>query len=384
MKKQKREVINILGQDIDKKTLSLGLAFIVILGAIGYLESIKAIQLPSDSGIGTIITKEGMYKKAPELTGIVGHLNGSYEGIKIEDFKGKVVLIDFWTYTCINCIRTFPHLNSWQDKYADKGLVIIGVHTPEFEFEKVKENVQEAIDKYGIEYIVVQDNNYRTWNAFGNRFWPRKYLIDKDGFIRYDHIGEGAYDLTERTIQELLSENATEDLTQMPIDVLGDTTPRRLLTPELYAGYSFALPRGQNVGNYLGLRTGKIFEYELPESQVGDLIYLEGAWLSNPDDLQAQSAGEDSSINLIFLAGSVNIVIEPKSDVVIELDVKINGSYLTASQAGDDVVFDANGRAYVVIDQALLYNVYRGDYTRKELTLTTQSDQFSFSAFTFG
>ena len=139
--------------------------------------------------------------KAPELAA------GSWinsQPLSIADLKGKVVMVDFWTYSCINCIRTLPHMNAWQEKYADKGLIIIGIHTPEFEFEKNYANVKFAVEKYGIKYPVVQDNDYKTWRAYGNSYWPRKYLIDKEGNIRYDHIGEGGYEETEKVIQQLL------------------------------------------------------------------------------------------------------------------------------------------------------------------------------------
>ena len=135
--------------------------------------------------------------------------------------EGKVVLIDFWTYTCINCIRTLPYVKSWHDKYADHGLVILGVHTPEFEFEKVYENVVAATEKFELEYPVVQDNEFNTWNAFSNRYWPAKYLIDHEGRIRYSHFGEGAYDETEMKIREILTE-AGYDVSS----VAADTDPR--------------------------------------------------------------------------------------------------------------------------------------------------------------
>lgn len=126
--------------------------------------------------------------------------------IKLADQKGKVVLVDFWTYSCINCIRTLPYLTRWHDKYKDNGLVILGVHSPEFEFEKNPQNVKKAIEDFGIEYPVVQDNNFATWQAYSNRYWPAKYLIDKDGKVRYVHFGEGNYDETEKAIQTLLKE----------------------------------------------------------------------------------------------------------------------------------------------------------------------------------
>ena len=141
---------------------------------------------------------------APQLVGISGWINT--EPFNLDELRGKVVLIDFWTYTCVNCIRTLPFLKEWHDKYAERGLVIVGVHSPEFEFEKVTENVEAAVVDYDLKYPVVQDNDFQTWRAYSNRAWPAKYLVDKDGVIRYSHIGEGAYQATEEKIRELLVE----------------------------------------------------------------------------------------------------------------------------------------------------------------------------------
>jgi thiol-disulfide isomerase/thioredoxin len=143
-------------------------------------------------------------KKAPEFTQIEEYINT--DPLRISELNGKVILVHFWTYSCINCIHTIPYLNEWYQKYSDKGLVIIGIHTPEFEFEKNIDNVREAVKEHMIEYPVLQDNNYATWNAFQNIYWPRDYVIDKEGFIRYDHIGEGGYNETENVIATLLEE----------------------------------------------------------------------------------------------------------------------------------------------------------------------------------
>jgi thiol-disulfide isomerase/thioredoxin len=147
------------------------------------------------------------FKKAPEFTQITDYINT--KPIKLSDLKGKVVLVHFWTYTCINCIHTIPHLNDWYAKYANKGFVIVGIQTPEFEFEKNIDSVKEAVKDFKIKYPVIQDNDYGTWNAYGNRYWPRDYLLDNEGYIRYDHIGEGGYKDTENIIQSLLAEPGT-------------------------------------------------------------------------------------------------------------------------------------------------------------------------------
>jgi thiol-disulfide isomerase/thioredoxin len=143
-------------------------------------------------------------KKAPEVTQIEEYINT--DPLRISELKGKVILVHFWTYSYINCIHTIPYLNEWYQKYSDKGLVIIGIHTPEFEFEKNIDNVRAAVKEHMIEYPVLQDSNYATWNAFQNIYWPRDYVIDKEGFIRYDHIGEGGYNETENVIKSLLEE----------------------------------------------------------------------------------------------------------------------------------------------------------------------------------
>ncbi|MEK6854351.1 MAG: thioredoxin family protein, partial [Nanoarchaeota archaeon] len=194
--------------------------------------------------------------KAPELVGISDWINS--KPLKLADLKGKVVLVDFWTYTCINCIRTLPYLTLWQEKYSDKGLVILGIHSPEFDFEKDLENVKRAVAKYSIKYPVALDNDHDTWRAFRNNYWPHKYLIDVNGRIRYDHTGEGSYDRTEMAIQELLKERAEkmDEKVAIPKSI---SSPKgvtgvnftSIATPEIYFGYSFARV---NLGNEEGFR----------------------------------------------------------------------------------------------------------------------------------
>jgi thiol-disulfide isomerase/thioredoxin len=153
------------------------------------------------------IIDKAQFKKAPEFTGITGSINNP-NSIKLADLKGKVVLVHFWTYTCINCIHTIPYLNDWYQKYSNRGLVIIGVQTPEFSDEKNIDSVKTAVNHFQIKYPVILDNNYVTWNAYGNNYWPRDYLVDTQGYIRYSHIGEGDYGKTEQMIQSLLAEGA--------------------------------------------------------------------------------------------------------------------------------------------------------------------------------
>ena len=172
------------------------------------------------------------FGQAPELTGLSNWINST--PLTFSKLRGKVVLIDFWTYSCINCLRTLPHVKAWDRTYRNRGLVVLGVHTPEFAFEHVPGNVQGAVRRLGIRYPVALDNDYGTWNAFRNQYWPAKYLIDRRGHLRYYHFGEGAYDTTEARIRTLLGENAG----MTPVaNRLSDKTPNGPLTPETYLGY---------------------------------------------------------------------------------------------------------------------------------------------------
>jgi thiol-disulfide isomerase/thioredoxin len=142
---------------------------------------------------------------APEFTGIDKWLNS--DPLTMQQLRGKVVLVDFWTYTCINCIHVLPYVKTWNEKYKDQGLVVVGVHTPEYSFERDTDNLQKAIKRFGITYPVAQDNHYQTWSAYDNQYWPAFYLVDKKGHVVYTHFGEGDYDQTEAKIKALLAEN---------------------------------------------------------------------------------------------------------------------------------------------------------------------------------
>lgn len=353
------------------KAIILAIVAILIIGSIYYLENQKAdssseTETPADNvqttqELSTDNPKDSMYLKAPELEGIVGYIN-TPEGTKISDFKGKVVLFDFWTYSCINCIRTLPYLTAWDEKYRDSGLVVIGVHTPEFEFEKDYDNLKAAVEEHNIQYPVVQDNNKETWRAYNNRFWPRKYLIDSEGYIRYDHIGEGAYAETEMKIQELLAEIGQEanfELEEEKARIILNE-----LTPELYAGYDLAIPRGQNLGNSNGINPEKETTYSFPNEFNEDKIYLSGTWKSNSDSLELTS--DEGSVVLKFKASEVNIVAEKFSSPV-EVQILIDG----------------NNRAAFTVDSPKLYNVYNGDYGTYTLELKTEKG-FKLNSFTFG
>ena len=312
--------------------------------------------------------------QAPDFVGIEKWLNA--EALTIDDLKGKVVLVDFWTYTCINCIRTLPYITGWYEKYKDDGFVVIGVHTPEFEFEKKTENVEGALEKYKINYPVAQDNDFGTWRAYDNHYWPAKYLIDAEGVIRYTHFGEGEYDVTEKNIQKLLKEAGlkkgqkdTDDL-----DVLLDipeTTSTGGRTPETYLGLSrmagLASPERAKVGAHT---------YTLPKSLPVNNFAFVGTW-----DLSSESAkvGEPGAGLLFnFSAKDVYLVITPAS-LEDQIAVFVNDDVVTTN-AGKDV---ENG--FITIDEPRLYHLVSFDEKQEAiLQLNFQTPGTEVFAFTFG
>jgi len=231
--------------------------------------------------------------------------------VTIASLKGKVVLVDFWTYSCINCLRTLPHLESWYARYHKQGLVIIGVHTPEFAFEHVASNVRAAVKRLGIAYPVVQDNRYKTWDGYANQYWPAEYLIDKTGHIRHTHFGEGEYDQTEALIRRLLGAKGPDAQTEP------DTTPTGLLTPETYLGYA-------RLANYVGstISPDREVEYSLPAALPENTIAYGGRWNVGSEEVVA---GRNASLRLHFLAKNVYIVLGGKGTVRAFVDGKPAG-----------------------------------------------------------
>lgn len=161
---------------------------------------------PGAQAGATAVADSGSTSPAPEFTGINHWINS--EPLRMEELRGKVVLVEFWTYSCINCIRVMPYVKQWHERYRDQGLVVVGVHTPEYGYERLTKNVEAAVKRFGIEYAVAQDNGYATWKAYGNRYWPALYLVDRNGRVVYRHFGEGDYARTEAAIRQALASSA--------------------------------------------------------------------------------------------------------------------------------------------------------------------------------
>ena len=324
---------------------------------------------------------KSQFRKAPEFKGITSYINTNQT--KLSDLKGKVVLVDFWTYSCINCIRTLPYLVDWNQKYSDKGLVIVGVHSPEFEFEKNIDNVKQAVTRFGIKYPVLLDNDHETWNAYQNSYWPRKYLVDSDGYIRYDHIGEGGYAETENAIRSLLAERSDQqgleisDLNQTKLIVSGAPSVdlNQIKSPELYFGYQYA--RAQ-LGNIQGFNPEKTVNYTIPGSNLeSNVIYLQGLWKNNPDSMEL--VGSNGKIMLAYSAKSINIVAGGKGEAIIMEDGK--GNQTNNTFKGNDV--DAEGR--LIVDGQRLYNIAdHANYGNHQIEIAARGPGFKVYTFTFG
>ena len=317
------------------------------------------------------------FKTAPNLVGIAHYLNTTPKELAM-DMKDKVVLYDIWTYSCINCIRTLPHITAWNDKYADEGLLIIGVHSPEFEFEKDPVNVEMAVDKYGITYPVVMDNDMETWKAFENRYWPRKYIADHEGYIRYDHIGEGAYKETEMVIQGLLVERAAalgiQTASAKPLVELEEFEHTSFRTPELYFGYKFAQGRNQ-LGSSEGFSPGNVVTYKEPENILMHKFYPIGTWKNTAANMQLES--ETGTIKLLYNAKQVNIVTANDAEIEIFLD----GEPLSAEFSGTDIT-DTNK---LLVNESGLYNIIDADESSSHmLEMNVKGQGFQIFTFTFG
>lgn len=324
---------------------------------------------------------KSQFRKAPEFKGITSYINTNQT--KLSDLKGKVILVDFWTYSCINCIRTLPYLVDWNQKYSDKGLVIVGVHSPEFEFEKNINNVKQAVARFGIKYPVLLDNDHETWNAYQNSYWPRKYLVDSDGYIRYDHIGEGGYAETENAIRNLLAERSDQqgleisnpNQTKLIVSGVPSVDFNQIKTPELYFGYQYA--RAQ-LGNIEGFNPEKTVNYTIPSSNLDtNVIYLQGLWKNNPDNMEL--VGPDGKITLVYSAKSVNIVAGGKGQVAVREDGK--GVQTNNSSKGNDT--DAEGK--LSIDGQRLYNIADNtNYGNHQIEIAAKGPGFKIYTFTFG
>ncbi|WKZ28657.1 MAG: thioredoxin family protein [Patescibacteria group bacterium] len=313
----------------------------------------------------------------PEFTNIASWLNSS--PLAVDDLKGKVVLIDFWTYSCINCIRTLPYVTSWYGKYAENDFVVIGVHTPEFAFEKEEKNVRQAIERHGIRYPVALDNAYGTWTAYGNRYWPAHYLFDAEGRLRYYHFGEGKYDKTEAAIQSLLKENG--QAAAMPLTE--GTTPdfAKIGSPETYLGYD----RMSGLASPETVARDAARTYTFPESLARNTFGLSGTWTVE-DERAIPSAG--GALRYRYSASAANLVLASHrpDGPALRVEVLLDGGPVPEALQGADINNGEDGTTYLLVQDERLYELTnaRGTYGEHLLELIFSEPGVSAYAFTFG
>ncbi|HEY4519621.1 MAG TPA: redoxin family protein [Candidatus Paceibacterota bacterium] len=350
---------------------AIGLLVLVVAG-VGLAILYTPVSPKASKGSPSSVAKQqgDPYREIANPAGFV-----NTDGITIKELVGtKVIIVDFMTYSCINCQRTFPYLNAWYKKYKDQGLEIVGIHTPEFAFEKNIDNVRDAMKRFGIMHPVVLDNDYGTWNAYGNRYWPNKYVIDIHGNIVYSHAGEGAYEETEMKIQELLRERA--EVLGSSVAFAGelassDMPPLKNFarSPETY----FGAWRNEYFANGMPGREGEQ-THALPDTLMRNALYLDGTW--NIEDQFAESV-RDSSVFYRYNAGDVFIVAD--ADNPISVEVFQDGKRIDVAAGADvrdGIVTMQESRLY-----KLIHNREPGEHT---LELRVGGKGLRFYAFTFG
>jgi thiol-disulfide isomerase/thioredoxin len=319
--------------------------------------------------------------RAPE---IYGDFWFNSEPVALSALRGQVVLIGFWDYTNVNCIRAMPYYIEWHRRYRDYGLVLICVHTPQFSLARDPEAIERAIKRLGILHPVVTDNEYLIWEAFANRVWPATYLIDRDGYVRYTHAGEGSYGGTERAIQALLVEAGYHGGLPFPMDPVRETDKPGAVcyrtTPEICTGYV----RGM-IGNVEGLNLNSVIEYTDPKVYVDGRFYAHGPWFIERDCVQSQG-GPDTECYLVlpYHAAEVNAVLKPEGLPSLQVAVDQDDRPLTREAKGDDISFDLQGRSVLDVNEPRMYNLVKNKgFGSHTLRLITRSNAFTIYSFTF-
>ena len=290
--------------------------------------------------------------RAPEI----GRLWLNSAALSFRQLRGRVVLVDFWDYTCVNCIRTLPYVQAWHERYGGKGLTVIGVHTPEFSFAQYESNVERGIREFGLTYPVVVDSDREIWNVFANRYWPTKYLLDKEGYLRYAHFGEGAYRQCEEAIRELLLEINPALAFPPPMDpVRAEDRPGAVChrpSPELYLGHV----RGR-IGNEGGFKADAIADYSLPAELQENCFYAKGQWASTAESMESVGEGEHSLV-LKYQAAAVNLVLAAPQGGVRDVVIRLDGKPLTRAQKTVDTRFrtvDGTQESRISVQPARMY-----------------------------
>ncbi len=316
-------------------------------------------------------------EEAPEFEGIAGWLNSS--PLTVAGLRGKVVLVDFWAYSCVNCVRTFPMLRQMYARYRPFGLEIVGMHAPEFEFEKQISNVRDAIERNDLPWPVALDNEMQTWRAYRNHYWPHVYLIDARGRVRFDHIGEGGEALIQDRLRGLLTENGAR--LPEPIDFTEQAFSPHL-TPEMYAGYLRGGSEG-SLANPGGFRADRVFDYGPVDGSAVDgagtdgLFFVEGKWRATKEYLEAAEDG--ARVLLPFHARDVFFVAASGNGAAVRVGLSLDGEPVATALLGSD----AKDRVVSVLRSDLFRLIALPEAASHILTLEAGAG-FRLYTFTFG
>lgn len=300
------------------------------------------------------------------------------EPLSLRGLRGRVLLVDFWDYTCVNCLRTLPYLRDWWQKYKGAGLMIIGVHTPEFTFSHTREHVERAVQEHALPYPVVLDNDYQIWKSFSNRCWPAKYLIDHDGFIRFFHLGEGGYHEFEEALQILLGDlNPGLKMPAFTAFQRPDDDPQALgrcemPTAELYLGHG----RGKIPG---GFKENDLAQYRFEPQPHPEMAELDGWWISHPECVEVQDTN-GARVRFVFGAAQVNVVLHGPG----ELEVRLDGKPLPEPMRGADILTDELGRTYIRCQDPRMYTLLNSAvFLRGLIEVRSSTPGLQLYAFTF-
>jgi thiol-disulfide isomerase/thioredoxin len=315
----------------------------------------------------------------PRFDGATGWLNSP--PLSVDDLRGRVVLVDFWTYTCINWLRTLAYVRAWAERYRNRGLVVIGVHTPEFPFERDVDNVRRAAENLNVRYPIALDSDYEIWRAFGNRYWPAVYIADANGRIRHHQFGEGGYDECERGIQQLLREAGAEgiaddlvSLTPDGVEAQADWT--NLRSPETYLGYA----HGQNLASRGGAEIGVPASYVAPQMLMLNQWALSGDWTIESG--ASVLNGPEGRISFRFHARDVHLVMSPPTpDTPVPFHVLVDGQ-----PPGDAHGLDVDEEGHGTLSQQRLHQLIRqrGSIADRTFEITFLASGAEAYVFTFG
>lgn len=369
-----------------KKTTLLFLSFL-LLSSCSRSQTMdsKTTTLPPEriALAASITDLRGEPVNMPKLP--TGYSADRYINVKAAELpaltKGKVVLLDIWDYTCVNCIRTLPYITAWAEKYKDKGLVIIGVHAPEFEFEKDPANLLAAVKRFGLTYPIIADNDYEIWKSLANQYWPAKHIFDSRGKLRAQHFGEGEYQEFEAFIQKLLLErDSTITLPDLTAHVRETDKPGAVCykpTPETYIGFS-----RNKLGNEERYEIRKATSFTAPAKLELDELYLAGQWVVDKE-FAAPSGKDEASILIDYQAKEANLVIKPKGTKGFKVKVEQEGKPVPKEDRGTDIIEDG-GNTYLVINESKMYNIINNSkFGRNMLKLSSSDAGFAAYAFTF-